>query len=170
MMIIINMCIQLIVAYVTPFLIIESLYNKKGKVYSIIIVPFFLLNWILQALVFIPALYVLDSGLQYANVLWKTDTGAMIDRILLWINDFCVFLFPVICDITARRLSKDEEKENEKNDEQNIETEDNIILDDMNNKKLQPQFCRVCGHDIKENSNYCRKCGQKIWDGELNDL
>ncbi len=164
------MCIQLIVAYVTPFLIIESLYNKKGKVYSIIIVPFFLLNWILQAMFFIPGLYSDEPSLQYAKIYFGEDVGATISSILLWINDVCVFLFPVLCDISARKLAKSEKDENEENDELKIEKEDSVNSDNINNKKTQPKFCRACGCDIKENSNYCRKCGQKIWDGELNDL
>lgn len=82
---IIDIILQVIVAIIVPLLIIKKIYTKTGHVRKIIILPFFLLNWVLQAFL--------------AVLFWGTMNSTFV-----WLCDLCVFALPIVSVCIANRI------------------------------------------------------------------
>lgn len=155
-----NIILEILLVIIIPIKIIKNVCAKRGKIKRIIILPFFILNWFLQAF-----LDVLFFKMFYRTLMYDAFAG-----FLSWLCDFCVFLLPVIACFIARFSCSDIKPgkvDVGAKDYQVVERVENTV-DDVKNCDKQ-LFCRKCGCELLGNSRFCRKCGIEVVVEENND-
>ena len=86
----IDVILQVIVSVVVPLSIIKAVYAKTGKIRKIIILPFFILDWLMRA---------------FTAVLFF---GTM-NNFFEWLCDACVFVLPIVATCLSNRVCSDVE-------------------------------------------------------------
>lgn len=81
----VDIILQVVISIVIPLYIIKYVYAKTGKIRKIIILPFFLLDWLIRA---------------YTAVLFY---GTM-SNFFEWICDTCVFVLPIVAICLVNRI------------------------------------------------------------------
>ncbi len=108
---IITLLLQVLVVVLIPGVIINLIYRKSKKVRTIIILPFFILNWLLQAYLMV----------LFYERMSKTE---------IWICDLCVFVLPVVSFFLSKRICQGRKEPIPPNQESIISKED--MKDDCN--------------------------------------
>ena len=82
---IIDIFLQVVLSVIIPLCIIKSVYCKSGKIRQIIILPFFLLDWLLRAFT---AVLFLGTMSNFSE----------------WLCDTCVFVLPFVAMSLVKKV------------------------------------------------------------------
>lgn len=170
---IIDVFLQIVLSVLIPLWIIRSVYLKSGNIRKIIILPFFLLDWLMRA---------------FTAVLFFGTMSSFLE----WVCDACVFVLPFVAMGLANKVcAAAERNQSEKNsveitsnliDAENAkeqvakEPETKITKEVVQEAKQPPVteencgnarldeklFCRKCGTQLLLDSVFCNKCGTRV--------
>ena len=113
---IIDIFLQIVVSVVIPLRIIKAVYKKTGKVRGIIILPFFLLDWLMRSFT--------------AILFFNTMNG-----FLEWICDLSVFILPIIALFSVGKVC---EKEDDDTTDQQLE-QDHMLPPQLDTKENETE-------------------------------
>lgn len=95
----VDIFLQIVVSVVIPLRIIKAVYKKTGKVRGIIILPFFLLDWLMRS---------------FTAILFLNTMSGFLE----WICDLSVFILPIIALFSVGKVC---EKEDDDTTDQQLE-------------------------------------------------